>query len=101
MLRIVKAVANVLALINDKGVQQALVIKGTDDKTADDVKVALFKSLATNAKNHGNLLEADALALVQKSVASATNLDVRSAAAEARGALNLPVQEAKTLITGQ
>jgi hypothetical protein len=96
---VVKAVANVLALIKDRGVQQALVIKASDDKASDEVKIALFKALATNAKNHGNLLEPEALALVQKAVTSATNLDVRSAAAEARGALNLPVEQAKTLIT--
>ncbi len=66
------------------------------------MKIALFKALATNAKNKngGNLLDPEAVAIVQKSVASATSLEVRSAAAEARGALNLPVDEAKTLIMG-
>jgi hypothetical protein len=96
---VVKGVANVLAQLNDRAVQQALTIKASDDKAPDEVKIALFKALATNAKNNGNLLEPDAIALVQKAVAGASNLDVRSAAAEARGALNLPVEQAKTLIT--
>ena len=98
---VVKAVANVMALLNDKQVQTALANKAGDEKAPDEVKIALFKALATNAKNHGNQLDPDAVAIVQKSVASGTNLDVRSAAAEARGALNLPVDQAKTLIMGQ
>jgi len=98
---VVKAVAGVLALLNDKQVQTALATKAGDEKAPDEVKIAVFKALATNAKNHGNLLDPDAIAIVQKSVAAGANLDVRSAAAEARGALNLPVDQAKTLILGQ
>lgn len=98
---VVKAVGNVLSLMNDKQVQNALANKASDEKAPDEVKVSLFKSLATHAKNHGNVLDADQIAMVQKAVASATSLDVRSAAAEARGALNLPVDQAKTLIIGQ
>ncbi len=95
---VVKAVGNVLALFNDKAVQNALATKASNEKTPDEVKVALFKSLASNAKTFGNQLEGDRVAAVQKAVASGTNLDVRSAAAEARGALNLPVDEARSLI---
>jgi len=98
---VVKAVANVLALLNDKSVQSALATKAGDEKAADEVKVALFKALATNAKNNGNLLDADGLAIVQKTVAGTGSLEVRSAAAEARGALNLPAEQSKTLIIGQ
>lgn len=97
---VVKAVANVLGMLNDKMVQSALASKAADDKAPEEVKIAAFKALATNAKNHGNLLDQDGIALVQKSVAAGPSLDVRSAAAEARGALNLPVDQAKTLILG-
>ncbi len=97
---VVKAVGGVLALLNDKQVQTALVTKAGDEKAPEEVKIALFKALATNAKNNGNQLEPDTLAIVQKAVASGASLEVRSAAAEARGALNLPVDQAKTLIMG-
>lgn len=97
---VVKAVAHVLSLLNDKTVQTALTNKAADEKAPEEVKIALFKALATNAKNHGNLLDPDAVNLVQKAVASGASLDVRSAAAEARGALNLPVDQAKSLILG-
>jgi hypothetical protein len=98
---IVKSDDTVLGLINSNEVQPALLIKAADEKTTDDLKVATFKALATNARNFGNHLEAPQVETLQKVVAAATNLDVRTAASEARGALNLPADQAKQLIVQQ
>jgi hypothetical protein len=98
---IVKLAGQVLGHLNDKDSQLGLLSAAADDKTADDVKISLYKSLATNAKFYGNLLESSQLQTLDATVAGATNLDVRSAAAEARGALNLPADQAKSLVVKQ
>jgi hypothetical protein len=98
---LVKSVADVLALIHSKEAQVGLFTKAADEKTANDVKVACYKSLATNAKFFGNQLDEVHIAELQKVVTSAADLNVRSAAAEARGALNLPADQAAELILSQ
>jgi hypothetical protein len=98
---IVKLAGQALALLNDADAQKALVATASDTATADDEKISLYKSLATSAKFFGNKLESSQVQTLESTVADATNLDVRSAAAEARGALNLPVDQAKALIVKQ
>jgi hypothetical protein len=98
---IVKLAGNVLALLKDKDAQTGLLAAATDEKAADDVKISLFKSLATNAKYFGDQLDSSTLQPLEDAVDKATNNDVRSAAAEAHGALNLPADQAKTLILEQ
>jgi HEAT repeat protein len=98
---IVKLSGQAIALLNDKEAQAALLAHATDEKTADDVKISLYNSLATSAKFNGNLLDDAGVATLSKTVADAQNLQVRSAAAEARGALNLPADQAKQLVTAQ
>lgn len=98
---IVVAAGQVLGLINVREAQAGLLAKAGNDQTADDVKISLYKSLASNAKFFGNQLDAAAVETLSRTVESAANLDVRNAAAEARGALNLPPDQAKTLIVNQ
>jgi hypothetical protein len=98
---IVKFDATVLGLINSSEVQQALLAKASDAGTSDDLKIPLFKAVATSARNFGNLLNADQVDGLQKVVAAAPNVDVRTAAGEARGALNLTADQAKKLIVDQ
>jgi len=98
---IVKYSATVLGLLDSPEIQPAFLAKASDDKTSDDLKIALFKALATNARNFGKHLNDDQIEVVQKVVASAPNLDVRTAAGEARGSLNLPADQAKKLIIDQ
>jgi hypothetical protein len=93
--------ANVLALINTKESQAAIAAKALDDKTADELKVATFKALAKSAKFWGNQLDPNATDALQKVVETNQNLQVREAAAEAQGALNLPADRAKNLIIQQ
>jgi hypothetical protein len=98
---LVKLAGQTLALVNDKDAQAALLVKASDEKTADDAKISLYNSLATNAKFFGNLLDEPGVKTLSTTVESAQNLEVRSAAAEARGALNLPADQAKSLVIGQ
>lgn len=98
---VVKSDAMVLGLIDSAEVQPALLTKGTDEKTPDELKIAALKALATNARNFGNKLDGGQVTSLQKSVASAANVEVRTAAGEARGALNLPADQAKQLIVEQ
>ena len=97
---VVKAVGTTLSLLGSKRSQEGLATKATTDGVADDVKIALFKGLALSGKLWGNQLEATQVDALIKSVASATDVNVRSAAAEARGALNLPTDQVKDLIIG-
>ena len=83
---IVKLAGQAIALMNDKDAQPSLLGKASDDKTADDVKISLYNSLAMNAKFFGNQLDEPGVKTLSGTVESAANLDVRSAAAEARGA---------------
>jgi hypothetical protein len=98
---LVEACGHVLALMNSASAQNGLLDRAAEDNTPDDVKISLYNSLAISAKFWGDLLTSDSVAALQKVVDSAPNLKVRTAAAEARGALNLPVDEARTLILQQ
>ncbi len=98
---VVKSDCTVLGLINDPQVQPALLAKAMDDKTSDDLKIAGYKALATNARNFGDHLGAAEIDALQKVVAGAPNVEVRTAASEARGGLDLPADQAKQLIVQQ
>jgi hypothetical protein len=65
------------------------------------VKISLLKSLAIIAKHYGNRLNAQYIASLDNLVNTAQNQDVKNAAAEGRGALNLPPDQAKTLVVQQ
>jgi hypothetical protein len=98
---VVKTAGNALGWLNSRDAQSAILAVAANDKTGDDVKISLYKSLASNAKNFGNRLSAQQVTQLDKIVESTTNNDVKSAAAEARGALNLPPDQAKDLIVKQ
>ena len=65
------------------------------------MKIALYKNLAHHAATFGRQIEGQQIEQLEKIVIDAPNLDVRASAAEARGALNLPAEQAKTLILNQ
>jgi hypothetical protein len=95
---LVLAVGEALAMYNAPQAQAGLITKALDGNTLDDMKIALLNDLATNAKFYGNHLDATQVDALTNVVATAPNLDVRSAAAEAHGALNLRTDQVKTLI---
>jgi hypothetical protein len=96
-----RSAGHVLAQLNSKEAQAGLVAKALDQATPDELKISLLNDLATNAKFYGNQLDAGSIAPLEAAVHDAANLQVRSAAAEARGALNLPADQAKKLILEQ
>ncbi|MCC6239953.1 MAG: HEAT repeat domain-containing protein [Phycisphaerales bacterium] len=98
---LVKQAGRVLARINSADAQQGLLVKAVDEKTSPEVAVSLFSSLATNAKLFGSTLSNDQIQQLSNVVEKADNLEVRSAAAEARGALNLSSDQANQLILNQ
>ncbi|MDP9173765.1 MAG: hypothetical protein M3O30_07850 [Planctomycetota bacterium] len=98
---IAKAAGRVLATLDSPSAQNGLAAKASDEATPADVRVSLFKSLANNAKFFGNRLDPDQVSALEKIVISSKNADIRGAAAEARGALNLPADQARTLIINQ
>jgi hypothetical protein len=98
---VVKAAGHVLALLNTAPAQTALLQTAMAEKTADDVRVSVLKSLAISAKFFGNRLQPQSVAALDQVIENAANQDVKNAAAEARGALNLPADQAKTLIVKQ
>ena len=81
---VVKAVADVLALMDFKEVQSFILVRAEDDKTPDEVKIGLYKSLATSARFFGNRLGDDEVASLQKVVDGSGTNEVRTAAAECR-----------------
>ncbi len=98
---VIRASGGVLALLNSNQAQIGLLAKAMDEKTPDELKIALFKNLSTNAKFFGNLLDGSRVAALTNFVGVTVGLDVRSAAGEAHGALNLPADQVKTLILDQ
>lgn len=95
---IVMLAGQVLGLIDRKDAQSGLVAKAAAAGLSDEVKVSLLKSLATSARFFGNLLDAEQVAALENIVAGDATLPVKDAAAEARGALNLPPEQSKALI---
>jgi hypothetical protein len=95
---IAKAAGEAAAMLNSKPAQSGLADRANDANTPPDVRISLYKSLATSAKFYGNRLSDEQIGAIQQVVSAEKNLDIRSAAAEARGALNLPSQDAKSLI---
>jgi hypothetical protein len=96
--QVAKAVGEAVGLLNSQQAQSGLADRANDANTAPEVRVSLYKSLATSAKFFGSHLNPDQLNQVQQEVMSEKNLDIRSAAAEARGALNRPPAEVKPLV---
>ncbi|HEV2295169.1 MAG TPA: hypothetical protein VGR35_15045 [Tepidisphaeraceae bacterium] len=97
---IVKSAGAVLARMDVNTVQPALLAAAQAEKP-DDVKIALYKNLAQHAAAFGRQIEGEQVENLERAVTDAENLEIRAAAAEARGALNLPVEQAKTLIINQ
>jgi len=98
---VVKLAGEGLGLLDNADAQKGLLLKATTEATVEEVKISLFQSLATSAKFFGNKLDPQQIEALDTAVKSATTPAVKSAAAEARGALNLPSEQAKALILGQ
>jgi CheY-like chemotaxis protein len=100
-LPVVQLAGQVLGLLPSSTAQTALLAAAGSDSAEDEVRVSLYTSLSISASRIGNQLSAADVATLQKTVAEEASADVRAAAAEAYGALNLPPDQAKALILKQ
>jgi hypothetical protein len=98
---VVKSAGAVLGVMNSQAGQGAILQASMNEQTGDDVKVNLLKSGAQSAKFFGNRLNPQQVQALDRLIDSAQNQDVKNAAAEFRGALNLPADVAKSLVVKQ
>jgi hypothetical protein len=92
----------VLAHLDSPDAQRAIAAMALAEDNSMAVRVAAFESLATSAKLNANLLEDEKVDAIYSLVSSRqTDPHLRSAAATAYGALNLPSRKVKNLILDQ
>jgi len=82
--------------------QRAIAEMALNTDNTNEVRVSAFNSLATSAKLNANILPETMIDSIYALIKSGeTDPELRSAAAAAYGALNLPSQKAKDLILDQ
>ncbi len=92
----------ILAYFNSPEAQRAIAAMALNVNNAPDVRIPAFDSLATSAKLNANILPDETIDAVYALISSnETDPGLRSAAAAAYGALNLPSQKVKDLILDQ
>jgi len=92
----------ILAHLNSPDAQRAIAAVALDSGNELDVRILAFNSLATSAKINANMLAEDTLDEIYALISSdETDPGLRSSAAAAYGALNLPSQKVKDLILDQ
>lgn len=100
--RIQVLAGQILAYLNSPGAQRAIASMALDENNAQDVRISAFNSLATSAKLNANMLPDETIDIIYALISSdATNTELRSTAAAAYGALNLPSRKVKDLILDQ
>jgi len=94
--------SRILARIDSPEAQRAIAAMALNEDNDIEIRIAAFKSLAVSAKTNANLLD-DATVNDIYSLVSSQQVDaaLRSAAASAYGALNLPSRKVKDLILDQ
>jgi hypothetical protein len=91
-----------LAYLNSPEAQNAIAVMALSDDNSQIVRVEAFKTLAISAKQNANLLDESKVDAIYALVGSnSTNASLRSTAAGAYGALNLPSKKVKSLILDQ
>ena len=92
----------ILAHLDSPGAQRAIAGMALDNNNDADVRISAFDSLATSAKLNANMLVDPMVDAIYSLISSTeTPPELRSAAAAAYGALNLPSQKVKDLILDQ
>ena len=92
----------VLALMPSPDAQRAVAEMGLKSANSNDVRIQAFLSLAISAKQNANLLAPERVDAIYSIVSSDdANAELRTAAAGAYGALNLPSPKVKELILDQ
>ncbi|MBN2138079.1 MAG: HEAT repeat domain-containing protein [Sedimentisphaerales bacterium] len=92
----------VLAYLDSPDAQRAIAAMALSDKNSTEVRITAFGSLAVSAKLNASMLIEQMIDGIYELIKSdQTDPDLRSAAAAAYGALNLPSQKVKDLILDQ
>ena len=92
----------ILAWLDSSEAQRSLTTMALDEKNDINIRIAAFDSLAVSAKLNANLLDEQTIDAIYTLVGSQqTEPELRSAAAAAFGALNLPSHKVKKLILDQ
>jgi hypothetical protein len=95
-------VANILAYLASPDAQRAIAQMTIKEENAIEIRIAAFDSLVTSAKVNANLLLDEQIDRIYSIVQSTeVNAELRSSAAAAFGALNLPSRKTKELILNQ
>ncbi len=90
--------ASVLALTPAPTAQRSICHLALDSTNTTSLRVALFDSLAESAKNNGNRLEDDQIAILVDIARGEEDLVIRTAASQALGAINLATNKASDII---
>lgn len=91
-----------LAYLDSPGAQRAIAGMALNTGNSAEVRISAFESLATSAKLNANMLPEETVDAIYALIsAEDTEPTLRSAAAAAYGALNLPSRKAKDLILDQ
>jgi hypothetical protein len=95
-------VGQILAYLNSPDAQRAIAAMALNTGNTLEVRISAFESLATSAKLNANMLIDQMLDGIYALISSDdTDAALRSAAAAAYGALNLPSRKVKDLILDQ
>ncbi len=102
LVSLVSLAGQVLAGLKSPDAQRSIAAMALDESNAVDIQIYAFDSLVESAKLNANLLESEMIDAIYSLVGS-QEIDpvLRSAAASAFGALNLPSQKVKDLIIDQ
>jgi len=100
--RIQVLAGQILAYLDSPGAQRAIAAMALEANNAPDVRISAFISLVTSAKLNANMLPDETIDEIYALISSdATDTELRSTAAAAYGALNLPSRKVKDLILDQ
>jgi len=100
--RIQVLAGQILSYLDSPGAQRAIAAMALDADNTPDVRISAFNSLATSAKLNANMLPDEMIDEIYALISSdATDTELRSTAAAAYGALNLPSRKVKDLILDQ
>jgi hypothetical protein len=92
----------ILARLNSPDAQRSIAAMAMEQGNSMAIRISAFESLAISAKLNANLLDDEKIDAIYSLVSSKeADADLRSAAASAFGALNLPSQKVKDLILDQ
>lgn len=92
----------ILARLNSPDAQRSIAAMAIEQGNSMEIRISAFESLAISAKLNANLLDDERIDAIYSLVSSKeADPDLRSAAAAAFGALNLPSQKVKDLILDQ